>query len=130
MTDTTTTPPALALDLTYGDRGPETCGICGTGMPAVDKPIFELETADTAKPLCRACAHRTHAPLAAAIVFLTALTRAYENGDTAKVGEGVRAILDGMDMWHAETGTPIPMLAPEKPHRTRYAPGRRTRKKH
>lgn len=118
----------LPLDVCYGPRNePAVCGICGNAMPPMP-PGFELVLADDADgetPICGPCSHATHKPLAAALIFLTALTRAYEAGDTHRVGEAVQAVLAGLDAWHDFTGTPIPNAAPVPARRPRTAPVRR-----
>ncbi|MBR7832484.1 hypothetical protein KDL01_04400 [Actinospica durhamensis] len=117
---------ATALDLTYGERDAQPCATCGGMLPAATRPLFELETPD-GEPLCRPCASRTHAPLAAAVAFLTAVTKAYGSGDTQRVGEAIQAVLSGMDLWHEVSGVPVPVLAPPAARKPRYAPKRRRR---
>lgn len=130
---TTTAPAGLAvpLDIVYGLRDTTAeCGICRAPMPPQTAPAFELILADDQDdetPVCGPCSHATHKPLAAALIFLTALTRAYEAGDTYRVGEGIQAVMTGMDMWHRETGVPIPEHAPQRKPRT--APVRRRRRR-
>lgn len=128
-TQTTTTPARVALDIVYGARDePTQCGICRNPIPPTPA-AFELILADTddETPICGPCSHATHKPLAAALIFLTALTKAYEAGDTYRVGEGIQAVMTGMDLWHAESGTPIPTTP--APRRPRTAPARRRRRR-
>jgi superfamily II DNA or RNA helicase len=126
-TPTKATPTAAthALDLTYGERGPARCATCRTPLPAATVPVFELETPD-GRPLCTPCAHRAHPPLATALGFLTAVTTAYAAGDTQRAGEAIRALADGMELWHEATGTPAPAPRPARP---RTAPLRKHRRR-
>lgn len=104
-----------ALDLALGDRPETRCGGCNRHLPAIEpgQQRFELEDADTGRPLCDVCANRRHHPLRLAVALLNAMVEAYAAGDKKSATEAVEAITNGFSMLQAEA----PRVAYRRPVR-------------
>lgn len=99
MTVQTTAPPATPpLDLTLGQRGPATCHTCGKTLPALTVARFELEHADTGRPLCPICADKTHRGLRVAVLLLNQCLELQADGHTQQAREALQAVVGGMEM--------------------------------
>lgn len=119
MTDTTA---PVSLDLTLGERDATTCATCSRHLPPLPQPRFELETADTAQPLCDLCANRQHHGLRLAVALLNAILDAHTAGNKQQAQETLRAVVSGVEMLE-ETATPVPYRRP-----VRRQPNRSTRR--
>lgn len=115
MTDTTAPP---ALDLTLGERDATTCATCNRHLPPLPQPRFELETADTAQPLCDVCANRQHHGLRLAVALLNAILDAHTTGNKQQAQETLRAVVSGIEMLE-ETAAPVPYRRPVRRQPTR-----------
>jgi hypothetical protein len=122
VTDTAPHPPTdTALDLVLGERAPTTCHTCGKTLPALTAARFELEHADTGRPLCTICADKIHRGLRVAVLLLNQCLELQAAGQTQQAREALQAVVGGMEM--------ILEDAP-KPRYTRpirHQPTRRTR---
>lgn len=114
--------PALALDLVYGERDAQPCGVCSRQLPAIEKPRFELEDADTGRVLCEVCANRTHHGLRLAAALMNAIADAYHAGDKRAAEETLAAVVSGIEL--------LEETAPKQPYRrpVRHQPVRQTRR--
>ena len=118
----------IALDLVYDTRGPEPCAICGQVMPAVDKPLYELETTDC-RPLCRPCARTVAPEISGAVAFLTTIARAFDAGRGEQCRDALAAVLSGVSLYYEAHGLEMPTDTPQTPRRPRTAPARRRRRR-
>lgn len=118
--------PAMALDLTLGERPEARCGVCGRLLPAIETPKFELEDAETGAPICDLDANRQHKGLRLAVALLNTALDDRAAGQWQRGQEALWAVFNGLELL-GETAQQ-PAQQPARPRPVRNQPVRRARR--
>jgi hypothetical protein len=95
-------------------------------MPAADKPVFELETAD-GKPLCLIHSDKEHHGLRLVCAVMGYVVEAYGTGNKQAAEETIRGFQSAIELL-AENAPRVPYQRPVRQQPVRHKPRRSRRK--